>query len=188
MITPEYVDNATVDQKIESAYRRSVPMLIKERGSENRYILTDSVRLTENGFSNKTPESLPWTKEIVGDELLIVRERIRFGETDFDEEEFTPLKIVQHCRKYVESLNAAVSGHGGTAQTKRVAHVILHDFAIDDANAWIVLLEYNTRCRPCWSVAELRHIMLEAEKNPPQSRPRGLLRNRFIAEKLDSET
>lgn len=187
MITSKYVDNATVEQKIETAYRRSVPMLIKERGSENRYILTDSVRLTESGFSNKTPESVPWTKEVVGDELLIASERIRFEGGPFCTDEFTSDDIVQQCREHLETLEGAVSGQGGTVQTTRAAQVVMHDFALDDGNAWLLLLEYNTRCSPCWSVEELRHIMLEAVRNPPRNRDRGRLRNKFIAEKFDSE-
>lgn len=91
-------------------------------------------------------------------------------------------EFMDRCRKHLESLPTAVSVEKGHNRTLNVAHVIFHDYAMDDVNGWIVLLEYNSRCQPPWSVEELRHIMQQAIEQPPSDRPRGKLRDKFVSE------
>ena len=98
----------------------------------------------------------------------------------FDED--SGYEFIDRCRNHLLSLPAAVSGEHGTAQTRHVAAVIFHDLALDDVNGWILLLEYNARCQPPWLPEQLRHIMQQAIDQPQPDRPRGTLRDRFVAE------
>ena len=102
----------------------------------------------------------------------------------FDDD--TGREFMQRCRTHLRSLPAAISGQAGTAQTQKVASVIFHDLALDDVNGWILLLEYNTRCQPAWPVENLRRFMQQVLDNPPKDRPRGMIRDVFVAE-IDSE-
>lgn len=59
---------------------------------------------------------------------------------------------------------AAISGSGGHAATFAVARRLLADFELDEADAWDLLFEYNTRCQPPWSERELRHKLESARE------------------------
>jgi hypothetical protein len=93
---------------------------------------------------------------------------------DFDEElkrENGVMDINERARRYVEKLDAAVSGSGGHSATYQVAVVLVQGFALSDGEAWTILCEYNQRCAPPWSEHELRHKLKEAGKaNPRQKR------------------
>jgi len=91
-------------------------------------------------------------------------------------------EFMDRCRNHLQSLPATVSGKNGNAHTRHAAAVIFHDLALDDVNGWILLLEYNARCQPPWVPEQLRHIMQQAIHQPPPDRPRGTLRDRFVAE------
>ncbi len=97
-------------------------------------------------------------------------------------DEDTGIEFMARCRRHLESLPASVSGKGGFARIHSVADVVFHDFALDEVNGWIILLEYNSRCQPPWSVDALRHMMKQAMENPPKGHNRGLLRDRFLEE------
>jgi P4 family phage/plasmid primase-like protien len=62
---------------------------------------------------------------------------------------------VQRCRTFVAEIPGAISGDRGHDKTLRIARVIANDFAIDRANGYPILQEYNARCRPPWSPREL---------------------------------
>ncbi len=90
------------------------------------------------------------------------------------------------CRRHLGSLPPTESGRGGYDCIRNIADIIFHDFALDSVNGWIILLEFNSRCLPPWSVDALRHMMEQAMENPPKGRRRGLLRDRFLKE-IDGE-
>jgi hypothetical protein len=68
----------------------------------------------------------------------------------------------------------AISGSHGHNALFRVACVLVNGFAMSDAEAWAVLLDYNERCQPPWNEGELRHKLSEARKVTHQH-PRGHL-------------
>ena len=98
----------------------------------------------------------------------------------FDDD--TGREFMYRCRTHLRSIPAAVSGQQGAAQTQTVANIIFHDLGLDDVNGWILLLEYNARCKPAWAVEDLRRFMQQALDNPPKDRLRGMIRDVFVAE------
>jgi putative DNA primase/helicase len=70
---------------------------------------------------------------------------------------------------------AAISGHGGHDATFAVARALMHGFALSQEQAWPILLDYNSRCVPPWSVAELNHKLESASKLDRAAKPRGHL-------------
>ncbi len=67
----------------------------------------------------------------------------------------------ERCRKYLAKLPDAVSGENGHTATFRAACEAFR-FGLSDADAAAVATEYNARCRPPWSDAELRHKLESA--------------------------
>jgi hypothetical protein len=61
-------------------------------------------------------------------------------------------------------MDPAIEGHGGDAKTFRVARVLVIGFGLSQDEAFPLLLEYNERCQPLWSAAELRHKLNMADR------------------------
>jgi len=80
------------------------------------------------------------------------------------------MDLIERARKYVDKLDAAVSGGGGHAKTYQVAVILVQGFALGEGDAWSILCEYNQRCDPPWSEKELRHKLSEAQKANPRER------------------
>jgi hypothetical protein len=59
-------------------------------------------------------------------------------------------------------MDPAVEGRGGDRQTFRVACVLVIDFGLSPEEALPVLLEFNQRCSPPWSLEALWHKLLMA--------------------------
>ncbi len=72
--------------------------------------------------------------------------------------------VVDRARKYIAQMPPAISGSGGHAATFAVARRLVADFGLDDADAWDLLCEHNSRCVPPWSERELRHKLASARK------------------------
>jgi predicted P-loop ATPase len=75
--------------------------------------------------------------------------------------------MFQRVRAYVAKIPGAVSGQRGHETTFKVANVIANNgLAMDEQ--WTLILEYNQRCDPPWSEAELRHKLesARAARNP----------------------
>ncbi|HNQ90940.1 MAG TPA: primase C-terminal domain-containing protein [Verrucomicrobiota bacterium] len=68
---------------------------------------------------------------------------------------------VQRARAYLAKLPPAVSGAGGHNATFRAACWLVR-FGLSDAEAIELLREYNSRCSPPWTEAELRHKLQNA--------------------------
>lgn len=72
--------------------------------------------------------------------------------------------MVDRARAYVAKMPSAIAGAGGHDATFNVARKLVQDFDLREAEAWALLLEYNTRCEPPWSEKELRHKIESAKK------------------------
>ena len=71
----------------------------------------------------------------------------------------TPL---ERARRYVAKCLPAISGQHGHDATFYVACVLVHGFALGEADALALLREFNQRCLPPWSEGELRHKITSA--------------------------
>ena len=72
------------------------------------------------------------------------------------------LSPMERARLYVAKCLPAVSGQGGHDDTFHVACVLVNGFALDEADALILLREFNRRCLPPWTEAELVHKIKSA--------------------------
>jgi len=83
--------------------------------------------------------------------------------------------VLRRARAYLNNIPGAVSGSGGHSQTYAAATAMVHGFALDPAVAFDLLMrEFNPRCVPPWSEAEMMHKVEDAA-NKPHERPRGWL-------------
>jgi hypothetical protein len=67
------------------------------------------------------------------------------------------------AKVYLDKIPGAVSGAGGHDQTFTAACCLVR-FGLSEAEQWELLLDYNSRCSPNWSEAELRHKLQDAQK------------------------
>jgi hypothetical protein len=75
---------------------------------------------------------------------------------------------LKHARAYINAMPPAISGAGGHKAAFAAVTVLRHGFALSDADAWSLFLEYNQRCRPPWSSTELKHKFdsVDSSKHP----------------------
>lgn len=84
--------------------------------------------------------------------------------------------VTERARRYVYTMDPAVSGNDGHGHTFRVACVLTWGFCLDESDAWDILVEYNSRaCIPPWSERELRHKLDSALNCTTHQKPRGYL-------------
>jgi len=62
---------------------------------------------------------------------------------------------IKRAKRYVANVPAAIQGQHGDVHTFRVCCRLVRGFALDDEQALQVLAEWNARCQPPWSEAEL---------------------------------
>jgi hypothetical protein len=76
--------------------------------------------------------------------------------------------MARRAAAYVATIEGAVSGQGGHNKTFRVCCKLTHSpprgFGLSAEQAWPILLAFNARCSPEWSVRELRHKLDDARK------------------------
>ncbi len=82
--------------------------------------------------------------------------------------------VIERARRYVAKCPPAVSGQGGHNSTFHVAAVLVHGFALGEADALALLGEWNRSCLPPWSESDLRHKITSAA-NTVHLLPRGHL-------------
>ena len=70
--------------------------------------------------------------------------------------------VIERARRYVAKCPPAVSGQGGHNSTFHVAAVLVHGFALGEADALALLGEWNRSCLPPWSESDLRHKITSA--------------------------
>ena len=78
---------------------------------------------------------------------------------------------------YLAKVPPAVSGERGHDRTFHAACILVQGFDLSIHDAKRLLLEWNERCIPPWSPAELEHKLADAIE-AADSRPRGYLTNR----------
>ena len=62
---------------------------------------------------------------------------------------------IERARRYLTSVPPAIAGQHGDVHTFRVCCRLVRGFALDDDQALHVLSDWNERCEPPWSTAEL---------------------------------
>ena len=98
------------------------------------------------------PDDFPPVKVATTETCRIPRREPR----DFD------LPVIDRARRYLASVPPAISGQHGDGHTFRVCCRLTRGFALDDEQALHVLSEWNARCQPPWSDAELRDKLRRA--------------------------
>ena len=83
--------------------------------------------------------------------------------------------VFDRARRYVERMPPALAGSGGSTATFKVAVTLVRGFALPPDDALAILVDYNARCVPPWSMHELRHKIRQALK---AKLPAGYLRER----------
>ena len=83
--------------------------------------------------------------------------------------------LLERARAYVDTMPAAIQGHGGSDATFNVAKKLVHDFDLPHGEAMTIMEEYNTRCVPPWSVKDLIHKLDNAAKCSRSTTGRGQL-------------
>ena len=76
----------------------------------------------------------------------------------------TSVGVVERARRYLLRVEPAIAGQHGDVHTYRVCCRIARGFALDDADAFAALTEWNARCLPPWSERELIAKILHARK------------------------
>ncbi len=84
------------------------------------------------------------------------------------------VRVMDRARRYLERIPPAVSGRGGHRQTFLAASALVRDFGLADAEAYLLLSEWNRHCEPPWSERDLRRKLREARERG--RRPLGRLR------------
>src|SRR5579872_3608402 len=72
----------------------------------------------------------------------------------------------RRARAYVAKMPPAVAGQRGHDATFRVACELILGFGLTIHESLDVIREYNQRCQPPWSEAELLHKLRDADKRP----------------------
>ena len=65
------------------------------------------------------------------------------------------LPAVERARRYLSSVPPAIAGQHGDVHTFRVCCRLTRGFALNDEQALHVLMDWNARCQPPWSLEEL---------------------------------
>ena len=84
------------------------------------------------------------------------------------------LSSIERARRYIAKCLPAISGQSGHNATFYVAAVLVHGFALGEADALVLLREFNQRCLPPWSEGELIH-KIKSAANAAHLLPRGHL-------------
>ena len=84
------------------------------------------------------------------------------------------MSSLDRARRYIAECPPAISGQGGHDATFHVAAVLVHGFALGDAEALALLREWNQSCQPQWSEADLIH-KIKSVASASHQRPRGWL-------------
>ena len=84
------------------------------------------------------------------------------------------LSPLDRAWRYIAKCPSAVSGQGGHDDTFHVACLLVHGFALGEADALTLLRAFNQRCAPPWSEGELIH-KIKSAANAAHLLPRGHL-------------
>jgi hypothetical protein len=73
--------------------------------------------------------------------------------------------LVERARKYIAKMPESVSRDRGHDRCWDVALVLVRGFALPQADAYELMLEFSGRCRPPWSEREIQHKLRTARDN-----------------------
>jgi hypothetical protein len=73
--------------------------------------------------------------------------------------------IYERARRYVEHLPPSLQGSGGSTAMMKAAVTLVRGFSLPPDDALEILVAYNARSAPPWSLAELRHKVRSAMKS-----------------------
>lgn len=71
---------------------------------------------------------------------------------------------LDRARRYVAALPPAITGQHGDLHTFRVCCRLVRGFALADADALVLLRDWNARCEPPWTDGELRDKLVRARR------------------------
>jgi hypothetical protein len=81
---------------------------------------------------------------------------------------------IERAAKYLGEMDASIAGANGSNRLIKAASVLVNDFGLADGEAFCLLMtEFNPRCQPPWSDAEVRHKIEDSRKNPPHRPAKG---------------
>jgi len=86
------------------------------------------------------------------------------------------MDLLSRARSYLSRLDGAQSGAGGHDTTFKAAAALVKGFDLSPEDAMPLMEDYNARCSPPWSLAELRHKLVSAS-SAADTKPRGYLLN-----------
>jgi hypothetical protein len=72
-------------------------------------------------------------------------------------------EAARQARAYLGGVPPAIEGQGGDSQTFAAACVLVLEYGLTPEEALPLFLEYNQRCVPPWTVAELQHKLAMAD-------------------------
>jgi hypothetical protein len=72
--------------------------------------------------------------------------------------------VVERARRYAAAIGPAIAGQHGDQRTFSVACRLVRGFALNDADALAVLIEWNARCQPPWTLRELEAKIAHARR------------------------
>jgi hypothetical protein len=72
--------------------------------------------------------------------------------------------VLERARRYVRALPPAITGQHGDQYTFRVCCRLVRGFALSDAQALALLIDWNARCEPPWSERELTDKLRHARR------------------------
>ncbi len=75
------------------------------------------------------------------------------------------LTVFERARKYAASTDPALSGSGGHSVAFRLACELVRGFGLPMKESLEILSEWNERCEPPWTEAELIHKIEQAQKH-----------------------
>lgn len=151
-----------VDTRANGGYVVVPPSFVQEGDRSGNY------RYMPGRELNVRPEELPLPPDWLIAELdRIEAERGKgkrgIGEVGPHQTDKSDPDAVERCRKYINKMPESVSGQGGHDATFAVACVCFR-FGLSDYDAGVLLAEFNRRCEPEWSKAELLHKLKDAKE------------------------
>lgn len=97
------------------------------------------------------------------------------------------LTVFERARKYAASTDPAISGQGGHSVAFRLACELVRGFSLPTRETLEILTEWNERCDPPWTEAELVHKIEQAQKHADGDPGYLLARNWNGQERLSPE-
>lgn len=84
--------------------------------------------------------------------------------------------VEERARRYLAKCPPAISGQNGHDQLFEMACRLVHGFGISvERSVQIILCDYNPRCQPPWTEAEIRHKCVDAGKANNHKKPKKYL-------------